>query len=317
MLAQNWFYAKNMIMFDESYGTQKFFDTESKRIYVVSDSTDGALNGCIDITEHSEESECYEDMYQYYLEYIEQNPKEYFSQCFDIIPLYPDAKMLWEDGDRNFLILTSDTTDRYASNYENFEQIAREVANGALIGLEREENKVENKKEIKTVSPAEFITRWKEMEDYWVKNDGDDDPNSYYNRIINQPINIELPLLGIKTELFWCPPTVEGLDDIFARMIEDTYFDFLVEKEQCYYTGGGIWIAEVPFEYGDKNLVMVVDSEDSNIWAVYQNVLKDNGKWESVEHGELMVESMDANHILPDFQIYYIRALQLLAERNG
>lgn len=172
-------------------------------------------------------------------------------------------------------------------------------------------------KEIKTVLPAEFITKWKEMEDYWVKNDGDMDENSYYNRIINQAINIELPLLGIKTELFWCPPTVEGLDDIFARMIEDTYFDLLVKEEQCYYTGGGIWIAEVPFEYGDKNLVMVVDSEHTDIWTVYENVLKDNGKWESVEYDELMVKSFDANHILPDFQIYYIRALQLLAERNG
>lgn len=171
-------------------------------------------------------------------------------------------------------------------------------------------------KKIKTVPPAEFFTKWKEMEDYWVKNDGDMDENSYYNRIINQPINLELPLLGIKTELFWCPPTVECIDDLYQRMIDETYLDLLVEKEQCYYTGGGIWLAEVPFEYRDKPLVMVVDNEDTNIWAVYQNVLKDNGKWESVEYDELLVESHDANHILPDFQIYYIRALQLLAERK-
>ena len=170
---------------------------------------------------------------------------------------------------------------------------------------------------MRTVTPAEFITRWKEMEDYWVKNDGDMDENSYYNKIINQAINIELPLLGIKTEFFWCPPTVESLDEMFQRMIDDTYFDLLVEKEQCYYTGGGIWLAEVPFEYGDKQLVMVVDNEHTDIWAVYQNVLKDNGKWDSVEHDELLVESLDANHILPDFQIYYIKALQLLAERRG
>ena len=175
---------------------------------------------------------------------------------------------------------------------------------------------VMEKKEMKMVSPAEFITQWKEMEDYWVKNDGDMDENSYYNQIINQPINIELPLLGIKTELFWCPPTVEGLDDIFARMIDDTYFDLLVEKEQCSYTGGGIWLAEVPFEYSDKFLVMVVDNEDSSVWTVYQNVLKGNGKWESVEYDELLVESGEANHVLPDWQIYYIRALQLLSERK-
>lgn len=174
---------------------------------------------------------------------------------------------------------------------------------------------MENKKELRTVSPAEFITKWNEMEKYWVNNDGDNDENSYYNKIINQQINIELPLLGIKTELFWCPPTVECLDDMFKRMIEDTYFDLLVEKEDCFNTGGGIWLAEVPFEYGDKSLVMVVDNEDSSEWAIYQNVLKDNGKYESVEYDELMEFTGNANNILPDFQIYYIRALQLLADR--
>lgn len=241
---------------------------------------------------------------------------KYFSQWFNIIPLFPDAKMLWDNGDRNFLILTPDTTDRYASNYETFDAIVREVVEGAIIGLERVKAKTETPKEIKVVSPAEFISKWNEMENYWAKNDGDNDPNSYYNRIINQDINIELPLLGIKTKLFWCPPTVDCIDDMFQRMIDDTYFDLLVRKEQCYYTGGGIWLAEVPFEYGDKQLVMVVDNEHTDIWAVYQNVLKDNGKWESVEYDELLVESLDANHILPDFQIYYIRALQLLAERK-
>lgn len=172
------------------------------------------------------------------------------------------------------------------------------------------EEKIMGNKEIKTVSPAEFIMAWNEMEKYWTNNDDGD----YYDKIINQAINIELPLLGIKTEFFWCPPTVECLDDMFKRLIEDTYFDLLVEKEQCYYTGGGIWLAEVPFEYADKQLVMVVDNEHTDIWAVYQNVLKDNGKYESVEYDELLVESFDANHILPDWQIYYIRALQLLAQ---
>lgn len=170
-------------------------------------------------------------------------------------------------------------------------------------------------KELRTVSPAEFITRWNEMEKYWVNNDGDNDENSYYNRIINQAINVELPLLGIKTELFWCPPTVECLDDMFKRMVEETYFDLLVEKEDCFNTGGGIWLAEVPFEYGDRSLVMVVDNEDSSEWAVYQNVLKDNGKYESVEYDELMEFTGDASSILPDFQIHYIKALQLLANR--
>ena len=73
---------------------------------------------------------------------------------------------------------------------------------------EMEVNNMEDKK-MRLVSPAEFITAWNEMEKYWINNDGDMDENSYCNRIINQDINIELPLLGIKTKLFWCPPTVE------------------------------------------------------------------------------------------------------------
>lgn len=180
----------------------------------------------------------------------------------------------------------------------------------AVFTLEQTEEK-----KIKIVSPAEFITAWSEMENYWVNNDGDNDENSYYNRIINQQINIELPLLGIKTEMFWCPPTVECLDDMFKRMVEETYVDLLVTKEDCFNTGGGIWLAEVPFEYGDKSLVMVVNNEDSTEWAIYQNVLKNNGKYESVEYEELMEFTGNANDILPDFQIYYIRALQLLADR--
>lgn len=172
------------------------------------------------------------------------------------------------------------------------------------------------KKEIKTVPPAEFITAWNDMEKYWVNNDGDNDENSYYNRIINQPINIELPLLGIKTELFWCPPTVECFDDMFRKMIDDQYVDLLVEKEQCIYTGGGIWLAEVPFEY-DGSYVMVVDNEDSSVWTVYRNILKDNGKYDSVEYEELMEYTGNASNIFPDWQVHYIRALQLLADRKG
>ena len=171
--------------------------------------------------------------------------------------------------------------------------------------------------EIKTVSPEEFFTKWKEMENYWVKNDGDDNENSYYNRIINQPINIELPLLGIKTRLYWCPPTVECMDELYCRMVDETYLELIVEKEQCVCAGGGFWSAEVPFEYGEQHLVMVVDNEHSDVWAVYQNVLKNNGKWDSVEYDELLVDSSDANNIFPDWQIYYIKALQLLAQRRG
>lgn len=206
-----------------------------------------------------------------------------------------------------------ETHDAVRKIVEEYEENEEEFFKKYNTKNRKSEAAVMEKKEMRTVSPAEFITSWNEMEKYWANNDGDADENSYYNRIINQKINIELPLLGIKTELFWCPPTVDCLDDMFDRIIDDGYLDWLVEKEQCYYTGGGIWLAEVPFEYKGKSMVMVVDNEDSNVWAVYQNVLKDNGIFDSVEHSELMIESGDSVHIVPDWQIYYIKALQLLA----
>ena len=206
-----------------------------------------------------------------------------------------------------------ETHDAVRKIVEEYEENEEEFFKKYNTKNRKSEAAVMEKKEMRTVSTAEFITSWNEMEKYWANNDGDADENSYYNRIINQKINIELPMLGIKTELFWCPPTVECLDDMFDRMIDDEYLDWLVDKEQCYYTGGGIWLAEVPFEYGNKSLVMVVDNEDSSVWAVYQNVLKDNGIYDSVEHSELMIESGDSVHIVPDWQIYYIKALQLLA----
>lgn len=200
-----------------------------------------------------------------------------------------------------------------ANSHTEAELIARDkFGNDYLI----DEVIVEEVKEkIKTVSFAEFVTKWNEMKKYWIDNDGDNDENSYYNRIINQPINIELPLLGIKTKLYWCSPTVECLDDMFKRLIDETYIELLVDEERCVCTGGGIYLAEVPFEYDDKNFVMVVNNENSTEWAVYQNVLKDNGEYESVEYHELMEYTGNANDIYPDFQIYYIRALQLLANR--
>ena len=62
--------------------------------------------------------------------------KEYFSKWFDII-LKHDAKMLWEDGDRSFLVLASDGSERYADCFETWEDIEQSYPN-ALFGLERE-----------------------------------------------------------------------------------------------------------------------------------------------------------------------------------
>lgn len=60
--------------------------------------------------------------------------EEYFSEWFDIIPKH-DAKMLWEDGDRSFLVLRSDGTDAYADCYDNWEEIPED----ALFGLDKKE----------------------------------------------------------------------------------------------------------------------------------------------------------------------------------
>ena len=65
----------------------------------------------------------------------EYNLERYFSEWFDIIPK-SDAKMLWNDGDRSFLVLGSDGSDRYADNFETWEEIENDYPD-ALFGLER------------------------------------------------------------------------------------------------------------------------------------------------------------------------------------
>ena len=65
------------------------------------------------------------------------NLERYFSEWFDIIPKH-DAKMLWKDGDRSFLVLASDGSDRYADNFESWEEIEESYPD-ALFGLERME----------------------------------------------------------------------------------------------------------------------------------------------------------------------------------
>ena len=61
--------------------------------------------------------------------------KEYFSEWFDIIPK-SDAKMLWEDGDRSFLVLASDGSDRYADCFDTWKEIEESFPD-ALFGLEK------------------------------------------------------------------------------------------------------------------------------------------------------------------------------------
>ena len=63
------------------------------------------------------------------------NLERYFSEWFDIIPKH-DAKMLWEDGDGSFLVLASDGSDRYADNFDSWEEIEVTYPD-ALFGLEK------------------------------------------------------------------------------------------------------------------------------------------------------------------------------------
>lgn len=63
------------------------------------------------------------------------NLERYFLEWFDLIPK-SDAKMLWDDGDRSFLVLSSDGSDRYASNFETWEDIEQSYPD-AYFGLER------------------------------------------------------------------------------------------------------------------------------------------------------------------------------------
>ena len=67
---------------------------------------------------------------------IEMFTEEYFSKWFDIIPEH-DAKILWDDGDRSFLVLSiEDGTDRYADCFESFEEI-KETYPNILFGLNK------------------------------------------------------------------------------------------------------------------------------------------------------------------------------------
>jgi hypothetical protein len=65
--------------------------------------------------------------------------RKYFETWFVIIPK-DDAKMLWDDGDRSFLILANDKTDRYADCFECWEEIENTYPD-ALFGLERRKRK--------------------------------------------------------------------------------------------------------------------------------------------------------------------------------
>lgn len=61
--------------------------------------------------------------------------EKYFSEWFNIISEH-DAEQLWNDGDRSFLVLTTDGSDRYADCFETWEEL-KETYPDALYGLEK------------------------------------------------------------------------------------------------------------------------------------------------------------------------------------
>ena len=60
------------------------------------------------------------------------NRERYFEEWFSIIPEH-DAKILWDDGDRSFLVLRKDGSDAYADCYDSWEEIPED----ALFGLDK------------------------------------------------------------------------------------------------------------------------------------------------------------------------------------
>ena len=62
------------------------------------------------------------------------NRERYFKEWFSIIPEH-DAKILWDDGDRSFLVLRKDGSDVYADCYDSWEEIPED----ALFGLDKKE----------------------------------------------------------------------------------------------------------------------------------------------------------------------------------
>lgn len=65
------------------------------------------------------------------------NMERYFSEWLNVIP-EQDAQMLWQDGDRSFLVLATNGDSRYADCFESWEEL-KETYPEALFGLEKVE----------------------------------------------------------------------------------------------------------------------------------------------------------------------------------
>jgi len=70
------------------------------------------------------------------------NRSRYFEEWFDIIS-YDEAKKLWCEGNRGFVVLRSDGSDCYAECYDSFEDIPGD----SYFGLEKDINHIELEKD--------------------------------------------------------------------------------------------------------------------------------------------------------------------------
>lgn len=71
-----------------------------------------------------------------YCDYYEDgNMEKYFSQWFDIIT-ETEAKKMWENGNKGFLVLRSDGTECYADCFDSWEEIIKTFPD-ALFGEEK------------------------------------------------------------------------------------------------------------------------------------------------------------------------------------
>lgn len=128
---------------------------------------------------------------------------------------------------------------------------------------------------------------------------------------------IKLTINNKKTEIIWGPETYEGIESLLTCNNEQYFCDELLVKEaRCFYTGGGIWISEVPFEMCSGYYVFVMDSDNTGIWGVYKNPYKNNTKYDGVEYDELMIETGNLNELPERYQSHCIKAQSLLLERE-
>lgn len=229
-------------------------------------------------------------------------PFEEINKSDDIICIWDNNDGLvtlvgWYFGDYDY-----ETTESYIYKYMGTtETVGGDIIKDDLV-------KEYKDKAIKKVPIGEVY--W-ELQKYWKQFDEGNGENDVYNTPIYIGIGNKL------ATLYWGAPEVQGLQEYFdSWLISEEVIELMVEKDECYHSGSGIWISNILFEYGNKHLVMTVTTDDVDIWTVYQNIPKENGQYDSVHYDELIEYTGDGSTLNDDFKKYYYKALKLLAARK-